>query len=142
MDRLNGLTIDLLEVGQAAELSRTVSESDVYGFAGITGDFNPVHIDAVAAAESRFGERVAHGILAAALISAVIGMKLPGAGTIYLSQSLRFTAPVRFGDTVTARVEVTGVDREKNRVTLATSCVNQKGEVVAKGDSLVMPRKG
>ncbi len=141
MDRMNGLTIGELEVGQAAEFTKTVSESDVYGFAGITGDFNPVHVDAVAAAQSRFGQRIAHGILTAAFISTVIGMKLPGPGVIYVSQSLRFTAPVMFGDTVTARAEVTALDREKNRVTLATRCVNQDGKVVAEGESVVMPRK-
>lgn len=141
MERMNGLTIDQLEVAQAAEFTKTISESDVYGFAGITGDFNPVHVDAVAAESSRFGQRIAHGMLTAALISTVIGMKLPGPGVIYMQQSLRFTAPVFFGETVTARVEVAELDREKNRVTLATKCVNQKGEVVAEGESLVMPRK-
>ncbi len=141
MDRMDGLTIDRLEVGQAAEFTKTVSESDVYAFAGITGDFNPVHVDAVAAASSRFGQRIAHGILTAAFISTVIGMKLPGPGVIYVSQSLRFTAPVHLGDTVTARAEVAALERERNRVTLATRCVNQDGTVVAEGESVVMPRR-
>ncbi|MFW5951872.1 MAG: MaoC family dehydratase [Gemmatimonadota bacterium] len=135
------MRIEDLEVGQAAEFTKTISESDVYGFAGITGDFNPVHVDRVAAEASRFGGRIAHGMLTASLISTVIGMKLPGPGCIYMAQSLRFTAPVRFGDTVTARAEVAEVNREKNRVTLATRCVNQDGDVVAEGESLVMPRK-
>jgi 3-hydroxybutyryl-CoA dehydratase len=141
MERLEGLTIDQLEVGQTAEFTKTITEADVYAFAGITGDFNPVHVDQVAAEASRFGTRIAHGMLTAALLSTVIGMKLPGPGCIYLSQSLRFTAPVRFGDTVTAVVEIRELDRDKNRITLATKCVNQKDEVVAKGESLVMPRK-
>lgn len=142
MNRMNGLTIDQIEVGQTAEFTKTVSESDVYGFAGITGDFNPVHVDQVAAESTMFGGRIAHGMLTAAFVSTVIGMELPGPGVIYMSQSLRFTAPVRIGDTVTARVEVAEVNREKGRVRLATKCLNQKDEVVAEGESLVMPRKG
>ena len=141
MERLEGLTIHDLEVGQAAEFTKTISEADVYGFAGITGDFNPVHVDQVAAEASRFGGRIAHGMLTAALISTVIGMKLPGPGCIYMSQSLRFNAPVRFGDTITARAEVADINTEKNRITLATKCLNQDGDVVAEGESLVMPRK-
>jgi len=141
MKRLEGLTIHDVDVGRTAEFTKTISEADVYGFAGITGDFNPVHVDQVAAEASLFGGRIAHGMLTAALISTVIGMKLPGPGCIYLSQSLRFTAPVRFGDTVTAVAEVTEVNVEKNRMTLATKCINQKDEVVAEGESLVMPRK-
>ena len=141
MTRIDGLTIEQLEVGQSAEFTKTISESDVYGFAGITGDFNPVHVDRVAAESTMFGGRIAHGMLTAALISTVIGMKLPGPGVIYLSQSLRFTAPVKIGDTITAIVEVSDVNRGKNRVTLATKCVNERDEVVAEGESLVMPRK-
>lgn len=141
MERLQGLTIDQLEVGQRAEFTKTIAEADVYAFAGITGDFNPVHVDQVAAEASRFGTRIAHGMLTASLISTVIGMKLPGPGCIYMSQSLRFTAPVFLGDTVTAVAEVTELNTEKNRITLATKCVNQKDEVVAEGESLVMPRK-
>ena len=142
MKRLEGLTIHDVEVGQTAELTKTISESDVYAFAGITGDFNPVHVDRVAAEASRFGGRIAHGIITAGLISAVIGMKLPGPGCIYMSQTLRFTAPVRIGDTITARCEVADINVEKNRMTLATSAVNQDGETVAEGESLIMPRKG
>lgn len=141
MKRLEGLTIHDLEVGQTAEFTKTISEADVYAFAGITGDFNPVHVDQVAAEASMFGGRIAHGMLTASLISTVIGMKLPGPGCIYMSQSLRFNAPVRFGDTITAVAEVREKNVEKNRMTLATKCVNQKDEVVAEGESLVMPRK-
>jgi 3-hydroxybutyryl-CoA dehydratase len=130
--------IDDLRVGDAAELAKTVTESDIALFAGVTGDFNPVHIDAVAAARSVFGGRIAHGMLSAGFISAVIAMRLPGPGSIYLSQSLRFTKPVRIGDTVTARVEVLEVLAAKRRVRLATTCRNQDGETVVDGEAVVM----
>ncbi len=130
--------IDDLSPGQHAELSRTITETDVVLFAGITGDLNPAHIDEVAAARSVFGGRIAHGMLTAGLISAVLGTQLPGPGTIYLSQSLRFTKPVRIGDTATARVEVLEVMITKSRVRLATTVRNQNGEVVVEGEALVM----
>jgi len=129
--------IDELSVGQVAELAKTVTESDIVLFAGVTGDFNPVHVDAEAAKQSVFGERIAHGMLSAGFISAVLGMRLPGPGSIYLSQTLRFTKPVRIGDTVTARVEVLEVLTAKRRVRLATSCRNQNGEVVVDGEAVV-----
>jgi 3-hydroxybutyryl-CoA dehydratase len=130
--------IDEIQVGQAAEMAKTVTETDIALFAGVTGDFNPVHIDAVEAAKSRFGERIAHGMLSAGFISAVLGMRLPGTGSIYLSQSLRFTKPVRIGDTVTTRVEVLEVIATKRRVRLATTCRNQNGETVVEGEAVVM----
>ena len=132
------MRIDEIHVGDVAELAKTVTESDIVLFAGITGDFNAVHIDAEAAKKSVFGERIAHGMLSAGFISAVLGMRLPGAGSIYLSQTLRFTKPVRIGDTVTARVEVLEVLTPKRRVRLATSCRNQSGELVFDGEALVM----
>ena len=130
--------IDEIHVGDVAELAKTVTETDIALFAGVTGDFNPVHIDQVAAERSMFKGRVAHGMLSAGFISAVIGMKLPGTGSIYLSQSLRFTKPVRIGDTVTARVEVLEVLATKRRVRLATACRNQHGETVVEGEAVVM----
>ena len=130
--------IDGLQVGQAAEMAKTVTEADIALFAGVTGDFNPVHLDAVAASQSRFGERIAHGMLSAGFISAVIAMRLPGPGSIYLSQSLRFTKPVRIGDTVTTRVEVVEVMAPKRRLRLATVCRNQTGETVVEGEAVVM----
>ena len=133
--------IDELSVGQAAELAKTVTESDIVLFAGVTGDFNPVHIDAEAAKQSVFGQRIAHGMLSAGFISAVLGMRLPGPGSIYLSQTLRFTKPVRIGDTVTARVEVVEVIAAKRRVRLATTCRNQNDEVVVEGEAVVMMEK-
>ena len=139
---MSNARLEALAAGMSAEHAKTVTDADVVLFAGITGDFNPVHVDAEAAAQSMFGGRIAHGILSAGLISAVIAMKLPGPGTIYLSQSLRFTKPVRIGDTVTARVEVAEVLAAKKRVRLLTVCRNQKGETVLDGEAMVMVPDG
>lgn len=126
-----------LSVGQTANFSKTVTESDVMMFANVTGDFNPVHTDAEAAAKSRFGGRIAHGMLSAGYISATIAGHLPGPGSIYLGQTLKFTAPVRFGDTVTTTVEVLEL-MPKNRVRLSTTCRNQDGQTVLEGEATVM----
>jgi 3-hydroxybutyryl-CoA dehydratase len=136
-----GKTIDRLSVGDAAEFSKTVSESDIYLYAGVTGDFNPAHIDAVYAAGTFFKKRIAHGMLSAGFISAVIGTRLPGTGTIYVGQQLNFLAPVYVGDTITARVVVAAITPEKNRVTLKTTCSNQEGTLVLEGEALVSPPK-
>ena len=136
------MRIDEIAVGMSAEHAKTVTEADVVLFAGITGDFNPVHVDAEAAAKSRFGARIAHGMLSAGFVSAVIAMKLPGPGSIYMSQSLRFTRPVMIGDTVTARVEVVEVIAAKKRVRLSTTCRNQRGETVLDGEALLMVPDG
>ncbi len=133
-----GRTLAQLRAGDVASFSKTIAECDVYGFAGITGDLNPVHIDARAAAASPFGARVAHGMLTASLVSTVLGLRLPGPGTIFLSQSMRFLKPVYIGDTVTARVEVAELVPAKNRVRLLTRCSNQKGEAVGEGEAVVM----
>lgn len=130
------MRFDELAVGQSAELAKTVTEADVVLFAGITGDFNPAHVNEVEAAKTRFGGRIAHGMLSAGFVSAVLGTRLPGPGTIYMSQTLRFTAPVRIGDTVTARAEVTEVT-PKRRVRLATTCRTQDGTTVLEGEALV-----
>jgi 3-hydroxybutyryl-CoA dehydratase len=127
-----------LEVGQSAEFAKTISDEDVMLFAKVSGDFNPVHVDEAAAANSRFGSRIAHGLLTAGLISAAIAGKLPGPGSVYLSQTLRFTAPVRIGETVTATVKVIEIVAAKRRVKLSTVCRNQKGETVVDGEALVM----
>jgi 3-hydroxybutyryl-CoA dehydratase len=127
-----------LEVGQSAEFTKTISDEDVMLFAKVSGDFNPVHVDEAAAANSRFGSRIAHGLLTAGLISAAIAGKLPGPGSVYLSQTLRFTAPVRIGETVTATVQVIEIVAAKRRVKLSTVCRNQKGETVVDGEALVM----
>ena len=137
---MEGKTISELTVGQSASSAKTISETDVYLFAGITGDLNPAHINEQYAGESRFGGRIAHGMLSAGLISAVIGMQLPGPGTIYVGQELKFLAPVRIGDTVTATVTVKELDMARNRAVLETICENQEGKKLISGQALVMPR--
>lgn len=128
----------MYKVGDAAEMTKVITEEDVFLFAGITGDRNPIHISKEFAAKSRFGERIAHGMLTAGLISAVIGMKLPGPGCLYVSQTLRFRGPVRIGDEVTVKVEVAEVVSER-RLRLATQCVNQRNEVVLDGEAVIVP---
>jgi 3-hydroxybutyryl-CoA dehydratase len=127
-----------LQVGQSAEVSKTITDDDIRAFAELSGDRNPVHLDDEYAARSRFGRRVAHGMLAASLLSAVLANELPGRGTVYLSQSLRFNAPVFPGDTVTARVTVKTVREDKPVVTLETVCTNQRGERVIDGEAVVL----
>ncbi len=124
--------------GQKASTTKTISEADVYAFAGITGDFNPLHVDAEFARRTRFGERIAHGILTAGLISAVLGMRLPGPGGIFLSQTLKFVAPVRLGDTITATAEVMAWNPAKRILHLRTTCANQRGEAVLEGESVLL----
>lgn len=126
-----------LTIGKTAEFSKTITDEDVMTFAEVTGDFNPVHVDEAAAAKTRFGGRIAHGMLSAGLVSAAIGNKLPGAGSIYLGQTLRFTLPVRIGDTITATIAVTEI-LSKRRVKLSTICTNQNGEKVLDGEATVM----
>lgn len=136
-----GKTIEELRVGDSAEFSKTVSESDIYVFSGVSGDLNPAHINEQFAARTSFQTRIAHGILTAGFVSAVIGCKLPGPGTIYIKQELNFREPVRIGDTITARVEVAEIIPEKNRVRLKTTAVNHNGIIVLDGDALVSPPK-
>ena len=127
-----------LRVGDAAEIRKTIADEDVRAFAELTGDRNPVHLDEEYAARTRFGRRIAHGMLGASLISAVLANELPGRGTVYLSQTLRFTAPVFLGDTVTARVVVKHVREDKPVVTLETYCTNERGERVVEGEAVVL----
>jgi 3-hydroxybutyryl-CoA dehydratase len=136
-----GKSIQEMQIGEKASFQKTITESDVYLYAGITGDLNPVHINAEHAEQSMFKERIAHGMLTAGFISAVLGLQLPGPGTIYLSQSIKFTAPVRIGDTVKAEAEVIEKIEEKNRIKLRTICTNQRGEQVLVGEAMVMPPK-
>lgn len=131
--------IDRLEVGQKDVIVKTITAADIHQFAHLTGDLNPLHTDHAFAKGTRFGEPIAQGMLAASVISAAIGTKLPGPGTIYLSQELRFLKPVKVGDTVIARIEVTERIREKNRVRLRTTLHNQRGEQVIEGSALVVP---
>jgi 3-hydroxybutyryl-CoA dehydratase len=127
-----------LKTGDSAERSRTITDDDVRAFAELTGDRNPVHLDDEYAAGTRFGRRIAHGMLGASLISSVLANELPGRGTVYVSQTLRFTAPVFPGDTVTARVTVKAVREDKPVVTLETVCTNQRGERVVEGEAVVL----
>ena len=126
-----------IQVGDKASLSKTISESDVYLFAGITGDFNPIHVNVEYAKESLFKERVVHGILTTGLISAVIGTQLPGTDTIYLSQKVDFKAPVKIGDTVTAEVEVLEKRDAKHIILLRTTVTNQQNVIVIEGEAVV-----
>lgn len=135
------MTMEEIKIGDSASVSKTVSEADVYLFAGITGDLNPAHTNEVAASKTMFKGRIAHGMLSAGFISAVLGMYLPGPGTIYLGQELKFTKPVRIGDTVTATCTVVERMEEKNIIKLETICTNQDGDVVIKGMATVMPPK-
>jgi 3-hydroxybutyryl-CoA dehydratase len=132
-----GYSIEDLSVGMTACHGRTVTEADVVLFAGVSGDSNPVHMNELYAARTMFKGRIVHGMLSASFISTAIASRLPGPGSIYLSQNLKFRAPVRAGDTVEARVTITDIVREKNRVMLRTVCtVGDK--VVIEGDAVVM----
>jgi 3-hydroxybutyryl-CoA dehydratase len=131
-----------LQVGQTASLGKTITEADILMFAAVSLDTNPVHINAEAAKQSIFGERIAHGMLSAGLISALLGTQLPGAGTLYLKQSLRFAAPVKIGDTVTATVEITELHPERKRATLKTVCT-VAGKTVIEGEAYTqVPSRG
>ncbi len=136
---MKGKTIKEIKIGDKASFQKTISESDVYLYAGITGDINPAHVNEVAAKNTIFEGRIAHGMLTAGLISAVLGVQLPGPGSIYLAQDLKFTAPVRIGDTILAEAEVVELIEEKNRIRLETICTNQEGVLVLKGTATVMP---
>ena len=134
-----GKTFDQLDLGDSDQFAKTVTDADIYLFAGVTGDLNPAHIDEAYAQGTFFKTRIAHGMLSAGFISAVIGTRLPGPGTVYMQQTLNFLAPVRIGDTVTATVEVIEKIEEKKRVRLKTTCVNQEGVTVLDGEALVSP---
>ncbi|WP_238903908.1 MaoC family dehydratase [Clostridium sp. YIM B02506] len=136
-----GKTINEIKIGDKSSYSRTVCEADVILFGGVSGDLNPAHFNEEYSKNTMFKGRIAHGMLSAGYISTVLGMQLPGPGTIYLSQELKFTSPVKFGDTITATVEVIEKLEEKNRLILETTCTNQKGDIVVKGKAIVMPPK-
>lgn len=141
MDDLKGYSAEELTIGQSASFAKTITEADVVMFGGVTGDLNPAHFNQTYAEQTMFKGRIAHGMLSAGFISAVLGTKLPGPGTIYLSQSLKFKAPVRFGDTVVATVTVKEIVPEKRRVVLETVC--KVGDtVVLDGEAVVMAPSG
>ncbi len=136
---MKGKTIEELKVGDTAKFSKTVSESDIYLFAGITGDLNPAHVNEDYAKDTFFKNRIAHGMLSASFISTVIGTMLPGPGSIYMRQEVNFLAPVKIGDTVTAIVEIAEIINAKKKVRLKTYCVNQENTTVVDGEALVSP---
>ena len=127
-----------LSVGLAVERSREMTEELVNRYAELTGDFSPVHVDEAAAKKTRFGTRIAHGMLSAGFLSAVIGMELPGPGTIWVAQAFKFKQPVKLGDTVTWRVEVRELFPEKKRATLKTIARNQREEIVIEGEGTIL----
>ncbi|MDZ4776147.1 MAG: MaoC family dehydratase [Alphaproteobacteria bacterium] len=136
-----GLFFEDLSIGQNAEMTRTVGEADIAAFAAVSGDDNPVHLDAAFAATTPFKERIAHGMLSASYVSALIGTRLPGPGAIYISQTLSFKRPVKIGDAVTTRVEVTALNEEKARATFQCTCL-VNGKPVLEGEAVVMaPRR-
>ena len=134
---MSELAYEDIKVGDEASLTRTITEVHIVNYAGLTGDHNPVHVDAVHAEQSMFGERIAHGMLVAGLISAVLGTQLPGPNSIYLGQDLSFTAPVKIGDTVTVTVTVTEKRDDKRIIKLRTSATNQRGEMVVDGSAVI-----
>lgn len=131
-----------IKIGDRASFSKTISEADIYTFAGVSGDFNPVHINEEFARTSLFKTRIAHGFLAASLISTVLGTQLPGPNTIYLSQELKFKAPVKIGDTITAEVEVIEKGADKKILKLKTTVKNQTGTTVIEGAATVLKYEG
>lgn len=136
-----GKSIHELKVGDSAQISKTITETVVNDFARAIGDFNPIHTDQAYAEKTIFKGRIAHGALSIGLLSSVLGNILPGHGTIYLSQEIRFFAPVRIGDTLIARVEIIELIPEKNRAKFKTTCINQEGKEVADGIAWGMPPK-
>jgi 3-hydroxybutyryl-CoA dehydratase len=138
MSKLSNFTYDEITIGQTATYSKLVQEQDIQLFAAASGDVNPVHLDADFAAGTMFKERIAHGMLTGALISAALAMELPGPGTIYLSQSLRFRLPVKIGDTITIKLEVTDKQDKRQFVTLDCKAYNQDDKLVASGSAEVM----
>ena len=137
-----GYSFEELKEGMTAAVSRTVTEADILMFAGVSGDTNPVHMDAEFAASTMFGGRIAHGMLSAAFISTVFGTRLPGPGCIYLSQTLKFKAPVKVGDTVVARVTLTALKPEKRRAVFGTVCTVGATEVLAGEAEIFLPQRG
>ncbi|MGF6907461.1 MaoC family dehydratase [Fusobacterium sp. PH5-44] len=138
---MSGYSIDEIYIGMKKSVSKTISESDVYTFAGLIGDINPVHVNAEYAKTTRFGERIAHGMLTASFFSTLVGMLIPGADAIYLGQTCKFVAPVKFGDTITATGEVTKIIPEKRIAYMKTTVTNQFGKVVVEGEATIMATK-
>ena len=135
---LSGYTIDQLKLGQRVSISKTITDVDIYNFAGLSGDFNPIHIDDEFAKKTRFGRRIAHGLLTSSFISTILGMKLPGARALYLSQTLNFVRPVYSGDTITAEAIIKEIKPEKKIFIADTIIKNQDGKEVVIGEAVMM----
>lgn len=130
-------------VGQKTSFSRTITETDIVLFAGLSGDYNPVHVDQEYAADTRFGKRIAHGLLTTTFLSRLLGMELPGQGSVYLEQTLKFTKPVYIGDTITASAEIIDIDEERGIIKLETICRKQDETIVLEGNAVMMiPKEG
>ena len=138
---MNCLVIDEIQLGQKASMTKKITEGDVLVFAGATGDLNPVHINEEFASATVFKKRIAHGLISVSLIGATLGSELPGAGSIYVSQNIKFTAPVFLNDVITAELEVIEKDVGRNRITLKTTCKNQNGQIVVEGTAITKPAK-
>ena len=138
MPQLVNFTYDEITIGQTASYAKVIAERDIQLFAAVSGDVNPVHLDSEFAATTSFGERIAHGMLTGAIISAALAMELPGPGTIYLSQTLRFRLPVKIGDTITVALQVTDKQERRGIVVLDCKASNQAGKVVATGSAEVI----
>jgi len=140
-EAMNGLFLEDLKVGQSAMFGRTVTDADIVAFAGVSGDTNPIHLHDGFARTTRFGQRIAHGMLSGSYISTVIGTKLPGPGAVYISQTMNFMAPVIIGDTITAIATITAIDQQRRRVTLKTQCVNGDKVVIDGEATVLVPRR-
>ncbi len=138
---MSGYSIDEIHVGMKKSVSKTITESDIYTYAGIIGDINPLHVNEEYAKNTRFKTRIAHGMLTASFFSTLVGMCIPGADAIYLGQTLKFLLPVKIGDTITATGEITKVVPEKKIAYMKTTVVNQRGELVIDGEAIVMATK-
>ena len=138
---MNGLYLEDLKVGMSAMFGKTVTEADIVAYAGVSGDTNPIHLHDGFARTTRFGQRIAHGMLSGSFISAVIGTKLPGPGSVYISQTMSFMAPVLIGETITAVATVTAIDERRRRVTLKTQCLNGDKVVIDGEAQILVPRR-
>ena len=138
---MSGYSIDEIYIGMKKSITKTISESDIYTYAGLIGDINPLHVNEEYAKTTRFGGRIAHGMLTASFFSTIVGMLIPGADAIYLGQTCKFLLPVRIGDTITTTGQVTKIIKEKRIAYMKTTVTNQKGEVVVEGEATVMATK-
>jgi 3-hydroxybutyryl-CoA dehydratase len=138
---MNGLYLEDLKVGMSAMFGKTVTEADIVAYAGVSGDTNPIHLHDGFARSTRFGQRIAHGMLSAGFISAVIGTRLPGPGSVYIAQTMNFMAPVLIGETITAVATITAIDEKRRRVTLKTQCLNGDKVVIDGEATILVPRR-